>query len=135
MYCHYPWTTLYLSAAGKARVCCFMSVHEDLGEFTGDANVGAAWNGPALQSVREHIRDGRIHPACRECVAHRTYEVHASAMNPIRAELGLVPPAAPAEPQPAAAPVEPPPEEDVGVLRKIWRRWRAPDGEGAGRPV
>jgi hypothetical protein len=56
-------------------------------------------------------------------------------MNPIRAELGLVPPAAPAEPQPAAAPVEPPPEEDVGVLRKIWRRWRAPDGEGAGRPV
>jgi pyruvate-formate lyase-activating enzyme len=137
MYCHYPWTTLYLSAAGKARVCCFMSVHEDLGEFSGDANVGAAWNGPALQSVREHIREGRVHPACKECVAHRTYEVHASAMNPIRAELGLIPPATPAEPDlpPALEPAVPlEAEPEVGTLRKIWRRWRAPEGEGAGRP-
>jgi pyruvate-formate lyase-activating enzyme len=141
MYCHYPWTTLYLSAAGKARVCCFMSVHEDLGEFTGDGDVGSAWNGPALRSVREHIRDGRVHPACTQCVAHKTYEVHASAINPIRVELGLVPPAAPAEePASAAAPAaepqpEAPPDEEVGVLRKMWRRWRAPDGEGAGRPA
>ena len=138
-YCHYPWTTLYLSAAGKARVCCFMSVKEDLGAFTGEADVGTAWNGPALQSVREHIRDGRVHPACKECVAHRTYEVHASAIHPIRVELGLVPPAAPPEPEPVATPVDPPPEappeREVGVLRKIWRRWRAPDGDGAGRPA
>jgi molybdenum cofactor biosynthesis enzyme MoaA len=135
MYCHYPWTTLYLSAAGKARVCCFMSTHEDLGEFTGDANVGAAWNGPALQSVREHIRDGRVHPACMQCVAHKTYEVHVSAMHPIRVELGLVPGAAP--PPEAAEPVAPEPvlEEEIGVLKKIWRRWRAPDGDAAGRPA
>jgi pyruvate-formate lyase-activating enzyme len=135
MYCHYPWTTLYLSAAGKARVCCFMSVHEDLGEFTGDANVGAAWNGPPLQSVREHIRDGRVHPACKECVAHKTYEVHSSAMNPIRAELGLPLPGfePPSAPEPPAAPPEPEPE--VGTLKKIWRRWRAPEGDGAGRPA
>jgi pyruvate-formate lyase-activating enzyme len=136
MYCHYPWTTLYLSAAGKARVCCFMSVHEDLGEFTGDANVGAAWNGPQLQSVREHIRDGRVHPACRECVIHKTYEVHASAMNPIRAELGLITPAAPEpEPPPASPPAEPAPEEQAGVLRRFLKRWRAPEGDGAGRPL
>ena len=133
MYCHYPWTTLYLSAAGKARVCCFMSVHEDLGQFSGEANVGAAWNGPPLQSVREHIREGRVHPACKECVAHKTYEVHASAMNPIRAELGITAPAMPAPPpDPPAVPPEEEPE--VGTLRKIWRRWRAPEGEGAGRP-
>lgn len=139
MYCHYPWTTLYLSAAGKARVCCYMNVHEDLGEFTGDASVGTAWNGPALRSVREHIRDGRVHPACKECVAHRTYEVHAAAMHPIRVDLGLVPPAAPAEPEPApdpeAAPPEAPPGEEVGVLKKMWRRWRAPEGDGSGRPL
>jgi hypothetical protein len=131
MYCHYPWTTLYLSAAGKARVCCFMSVHEDLGDFHGDSSVGTAWNGPALQSVREHIRDGRVHPACKECVAHRSYEVHASAMNPIRAELGIVPPAAP----PPESKAEPKAEEEVGVLRRIWKRWRAPDGEAPGRPL
>jgi len=138
MYCHYPWTTLYLSAAGKARVCCFMSVHEDLGQFSGDSDVGAAWNGPPLQSVREHIRDGRVHPACKECVAHRTYEVHASALHPIRAELGLVPPKAPPpEPEAVAPPPEPEPEsvEEVGVLRKIWNRWRAPDGDASGRPL
>jgi pyruvate-formate lyase-activating enzyme len=139
MYCHYPWTTLYLSAAGKARVCCYMNIHEDLGEFTGDANVGTAWNGPALQSVREHIRDGRVHPACQQCVAHRTYEVHEAAMHPIKAELGLIPPAAPPEPEPdpapAVLPVETPAAEEIGVLRKIWRRWRAPEGDGAGRPA
>jgi len=139
MYCHYPWTTLYLSATGKARVCCYMNVHEDLGEFTGDASVGTAWNGPALRSVREHIRDGRVHRACQQCVAHRTYEVHAAAMHPIRVELGLVPPAAPPEPEAAAAPAAPPseapPAEEVGILRKMWRRWRAPEGDGAGRPL
>ncbi len=136
MYCHYPWTTLYLSAAGKARVCCFMSVHEDLGEFAGEASVGAAWNGPALQSVREHIRDGRVHPACRECVLHKTYEVHASAIHPIRVELGLVPPKAPepvAEPEPIPVVAESQTEE-VGVVRRLLRRFRAPEGEGAGRP-
>jgi len=133
MYCHYPWTTLYLSAAGKARVCCFMSVHEDLGEFTGDADVGAAWNGPALRSVREHIRDGRVHPACTQCVAHRTYEVHASAMHPIRVELGLVQPKAPELPPEPVVPAEPSEAgEGVGVVRRILRRLRAP--EGAGRP-
>ena len=137
MYCHYPWTTLYLSAAGKARVCCFMSVHEDLGEFSGDANVGAAWNGPPLQSVREHIRDGRVHRACKECVAHKTYEVHASAMNPIRAELGLMNPAV-SEPPAAEPPAAPPPaepDEDEGLLRRFIRRWRAPESDGAGRPA
>ena len=137
MYCHYPWTTLYLSASGKARVCCYMNIHEDLGEFTGDSNVGTAWNGPALRSVREHIRDGRVHPACQQCVAHRTYEVHEAAMHPIRVELGLVPPAAPPEPERASAavPAQSPVEEEIGVLKKIWRRWRAPDGDGAGRPA
>jgi len=136
MYCHYPWTTLYLSAAGKARVCCYMNVHEDLGSFTGDANIGSAWNGPPLQSVREHIRDGRVHPSCRECVAHRTFEVHSAAMHPIREELGLVPPAAPiAEPEPTSPVPEPPPlpEEVPGMLRRILRRWRGPDDSGAGR--
>jgi MoaA/NifB/PqqE/SkfB family radical SAM enzyme len=143
MYCHYPWTTLYLSAAGKARVCCFMSVHEDLGEFTGTADVGSAWNGAPLQSVREHIRDGRVHPACKQCVSHKTYEVHASAMNPIRAELGLPlpgfePPSAPEPPEPELLPAvpEPPPEDEgSGVVRRFLRRWRAPDGDGAGRPA
>ena len=135
MYCHYPWTTLYLSAAGKARVCCYMSLQEDLGDFAGEAGIGAAWNGPALQSVREHIRDGRVHPACSQCVPHRSYEMHAASMNPIRAELGLIPPAAPPrEPEGVIVP-EPAPEEEVGVLRKIWNRWRAPDGDAAGRPL
>jgi pyruvate-formate lyase-activating enzyme len=136
MYCHYPWTTLYLSAAGKARVCCFMSVHEDLGEFAGEANVGAAWNGPPLQSVREHIRDGRVHPACKECVAHKTYEVHSSAMNPIRAELGITLPTAP-DPPPVEPPSHPPADtgEDEGLLRRFIRRWRAPESDGAGRPA
>jgi len=130
MYCHYPWTTLYLSAAGTARVCCYMSVHADLGEFEGD--VAKAWNGPQLQSVREHIRDGRVHPACAECVVHRSFELHRAAMNPIRQELQVdefaPQPAALATPEPVL--VEPQ-VEDRGLrklARRLTRRVR-PNGE------
>ncbi len=121
MYCHYPWTTLYLSASGTAKVCCYMGVKEGLGSFTGEAGIAGVWNGPQLQSVREHIRDGRVHPACRECVMHRSFENHAAAMNPIRAE--LFPPAPPAPPAP-------PPVEEVFAepeltgLRRILRKFR-----------
>jgi hypothetical protein len=121
MYCHYPWTTLYLSASGTAKVCCYMGVKEGLGSFTGETGIAGVWNGPQLQSVREHIRDGRVHPACRECVMHRSFENHAAAMNPIRAE--LFPPAPPAPPAP-------PPVEEVFAepeltgLRRILRKFR-----------
>jgi hypothetical protein len=119
MYCHYPWTTLYLSAAGTARVCCYMSVHADLGEFEGD--VAKAWNGPQLQSVREHIREGRVHPVCTECVVHRSFELHRAAMNPIRQELQVdefaPQPAAPPPPEPMLEPQV----EDRG-LRRLMRR-------------
>ena len=114
MYCHYPWTTLYLAASGTAKVCCYMSVGEGLGAFTGEGGIQGVWNGPMLQSVREHIRDGRVHPACAQCVAHRSFENHAAAMNPIRAE--LFPPA------PVAPP--PPPEPEVTGLRRILRKFR-----------
>jgi MoaA/NifB/PqqE/SkfB family radical SAM enzyme len=124
MYCHYPWTTLYLSASGTAKVCCYMGVKEGLGSFTGEGGIGAVWNGRELQSVREHIREGRVHPACTQCVAHRSFENHAAAMNPIRAE--LFPPAPPA---PAPAPVETAPEEpeepEITGLRRILRKVRA----------
>jgi len=131
MYCHYPWTTLYLSAAGKARVCCYMSIHENLGDFAGDSSVDSAWNGPLLQSVREHIRDGRVHPACSQCVPHRSYEMHAASMNPIRAELGILSPtAAEVVPEPAA---QAPLAEEDGALRRLLKRWRkaAPAGDGS----
>jgi len=117
MYCHYPWTTLYLSAGGKTRVCCYMSLSEDLGDFAGPDGIGSAWNGPALQSVREHIREGRVHPACSECVVHRSYQVHEAAMYPVREALGL--PAVPAAP-------EPQPEPAQGPLRKLLKRFRKP---------
>ncbi|MFY9550176.1 MAG: radical SAM protein [Thermoanaerobaculia bacterium] len=113
MYCHYPWTTLYLSASGTAKVCCYMAVKEGLGSFTGEGGIGAVWNGPQLQSVREHIRGGRVHPACRECVTHRSFENHPAAMNPIRAELFPL------------APLEPPPAEpEITGLRRILRKFR-----------
>ena len=120
MYCHYPWTTLYLMAAGTAKVCCYMSVHEDLGEFQG--NVAAAWNGPQLQSVREHIREGRVHPACTECVRHRTFEMHAAAMNPIRQELQLD--------EFAPVPVVVQPQVEDRGLRRLLKRVRAAAGGG-----
>ena len=129
MYCHYPWTTLYLSASGTAKVCCYMGVKEGLGSFTGEAGIAGVWNGPQLQSVREHIRDGRVHPACRECVMHRSFENHAAAMNPIRAE--LFPPAPPAPPAP-------PPVEEVFAepeltgLRRILRKFRGGWRSGPG---
>jgi len=130
MYCHYPWTTLYLSAAGTARVCCYMSVHQDLGEFQGD--VAKAWNGPQLQSVREHIKEGRVHPACAECVVHRSFELHRAAMNPIRQELQVDEFA----PQPA---LPPPPVlveaqvEDRGIRGLLSRiRKRATRGTDSG---
>jgi MoaA/NifB/PqqE/SkfB family radical SAM enzyme len=130
MYCHYPWTTLYLSASGTAKVCCYMGVKEGLGSFTGEGGIAGVWNGPQLQSVREHIREGRVHPACTQCVAHRSFENHAAAMNPIRAE--LFPPTPPAPPAP-------PPVEEVFAepeltgLRRILRKFRGwRSGSGAG---
>ena len=121
MYCHYPWTTLYLSAAGTAKVCCHMAVGEGLGSFTGEGGIGAVWNGPQLQSVREHIREGRVHPACAQCVAHRSFENHVASMNPIRAE--LFPPAPPALARPLVEP-EPEPEPESTGLQRILRRLR-----------
>jgi hypothetical protein len=67
--------------------------------------------------VREHIRDGRVHPACSECVVHRSYQVHEAAMYPVREALGL--PAVPVAP-------EPQPEPAQGPLRKLLKRFRKP---------
>jgi pyruvate-formate lyase-activating enzyme len=126
MYCHYPWTTLYLSASGTAKVCCHMAVGEGLGSFTGEGGIEAVWNGPQLQSVREHIREGRVHPACTQCVAHRSFENHVASMNPIRAELF---PPAPPEPEPSPPPVEPPPAEpEITGLARILRKFRGSRG-------
>jgi hypothetical protein len=128
MYCHYPWTTLYLSASGTAKVCCYMAVNEGLGSFTGEGGIESVWNGPVLESVREHIRDGRVHPACRQCVAHRSFENHAAAMNPIRQELMPPPVVLPPSPPPPPPPAEP---EPTG-LRRILRRLRAASSGSSG---
>ncbi len=134
MYCHYPWTTLYLSASGTAKVCCYMAVNEGLGSFTGEGGIESVWNGPALQSVREHIRDGRVHPACRQCVVHRSFENHAAAMNPIRQELTPLPVVLPPPPPPVVLPPPPPPEPQPTGLKRLLRKLRAaagPSGDSA----
>jgi hypothetical protein len=60
--------------------------------------------------VREHIKDGRVHSACAECVVHRSFELHRAAMNPIRQELQVdefaPPPALPPPPVLVEAQVE-----------------------------
>lgn len=136
MYCHYPWTTLYIAAAGTARVCCYMPVVEGLGTFTGEGGLESVWNGPGLQSVREHIREGRVHPACSQCVVHRSFESHTAAMNPLRAELASPPPppARVAEPPPPpAAPERLRAPEPSDRRRFFRRRVRAPGASpGAG---
>jgi hypothetical protein len=124
MYCHYPWTTLYLSAGGTAKVCCYMAVKEGLGSFTGEGGIGAVWNGTELQSVRQHIREGRVHPACAQCVAHRSFENHAAAMNPIRAELFPYVPSPAGPPPVEPPPAGPTPEPEISGLRRILRRFR-----------
>ena len=75
-----------------------------------------------------------MHPSCRECVAHRTYEVHAAAMYPIRVELGLVPPAVAGARtrRRSASALEP--EEEPGMLRRLLKRWRGSVGDGSGPP-
>jgi pyruvate-formate lyase-activating enzyme len=120
MYCHYPWTTMYLSASGTAKVCCYMAVNEGLGRFTDEGGLEAVWNGPDLQSVREHIRDGRVHSACHQCVIHRSFENHPAAMNPIRAE--LFPPLPPA---PEVQPPAPPPVAEPTGLQRFLRKVRS----------
>jgi pyruvate-formate lyase-activating enzyme len=128
MYCHYPWTTMYLSASGTAKVCCYMAVSEGLGPFTGEGGLEAVWNGPELQSVREHIRDGRVHTACRQCVIHRSFENHPAAMNPIREELFP-----PLPPEPEIQPPTPPPVAEPTGLQRFLRRVRSlRPGGGAG---
>ncbi len=130
MYCHYPWTTMYLSASGTAKVCCYMAVNEGLGRFTGEGGLEAVWNGPELQSVREHIRDGRVHPACSICVSHRSFENHPAAMNPIRAE--LFPPLPPA---PEVSPPAPPPVAEPTGLQRFLRKFRSLRSGASGAPL
>ena len=120
MYCHYPWTTMYLSAGGTAKVCCYMAVNEGLGRFTDEGGLEAVWNGPDLRSVREHIRDGRVHPACSQCAIHRSFENHPAAMNPIRAE--LFPPLPPA---PEILPPPPPPVAEPTGLQRFIKKFRS----------
>ena len=84
MYCLYPWTTLYLSANQTAKVCCYMSQHENLGSYKTVADAENVWNGPRLMAVRDAIRNGQVHPACRTCVSHRTFETHEAVMRGIR---------------------------------------------------
>jgi hypothetical protein len=105
-----------------------MGVKEGLASFTGEGGIAGVWNGPQLQSVREHIRDGRVHPACTQCVQHRSFENHAAAMNPIRAE--LFPPALPTPPAPPVEEVFAEPE--LKGLRRILRKFRGRrSGSGA----
>jgi pyruvate-formate lyase-activating enzyme len=127
MYCHYPWTTMYIAAAGTAKVCCYMSVFESsLGSFIGEGGLEGVWNGPGLQSVREHIRDGRVHPACAQCVIHRSFESHSAAMNPLRVELAVPPEPVPPPVVPPAEPPAPPAEPEPTGLRRILRRFHRP---------
>lgn len=73
-YCLYPWMTLYLAADMTAKVCCFMSAEENLGDCSPVSDVTGIWNGTKLAEIREDIKNGRVHPACRVCVQHGSYK-------------------------------------------------------------
>lgn len=82
-YCLYPWMTLYLAADMTAKVCCYMSAEENLGEFSSACDVSKIWEGPKLTEIRSYISSGRVHPACRVCVEHGSFKSYQAALEAI----------------------------------------------------
>jgi MoaA/NifB/PqqE/SkfB family radical SAM enzyme len=71
-YCLYPWTTLYLAADMTTKVCCNNSA--DFGDCSEPKDLDRIWHASAmLTEVRNCIRKGMVHPACRPCVEQSHY--------------------------------------------------------------
>jgi len=86
--------SLYLAADKTTKVCCFMAAEENLGSFAAPSDLDGIWKGAPLQSVREHIRRGAVHPACRVCVEHRSYRNYQSHLREMMRFAGEDPEAA-----------------------------------------
>lgn len=86
-YCMYPWMSLYLAADRTTKVCCFMSAEENLGEFSDANDVKEIWQGSRLTEIRDYIKTGSVHPACRVCVEHGSYKSYEAVLRIIEREI------------------------------------------------
>ncbi|MCH6258440.1 SPASM domain-containing protein [Puniceicoccaceae bacterium K14] len=60
--CSHPWKSALINLNGDVHACPHGS--SVLGNLK-DAAFEKIWNGPAIQSMREHIRQGKLHPNCK----------------------------------------------------------------------
>jgi hypothetical protein len=64
-----------------------MSAEQNLGEFSDSRDVNEIWHGPQLNEIRDSIKRGRIHPACRVCVEHGYYETYQAVLRVVEQKL------------------------------------------------
>ena len=62
-HCIAPWTTLAIDDNGETRPCCLAK--RGIGNIR-HAGLDAVWNGPVVQELRWFIKQGLIHPVCRD---------------------------------------------------------------------
>jgi radical SAM protein with 4Fe4S-binding SPASM domain len=69
--CDWPWTQLYLTAAGQLLPCCMVAT-ADRATFGNvfDGGLVARWQGEAAQSFRAALADGEPPAVCRSCALY-----------------------------------------------------------------
>ena len=67
--CYLPWNTAYITTEGEFSPCVMLTLQGGIGSVS-RMNFEEVWNGEIMQSLRQHIIDGKIHPLCKkaQCV-------------------------------------------------------------------
>jgi len=63
-FCSFPFNTVFLGADGGIKTCCSSEV--DLGNINTNT-IDEILTNPLARDIRQHIVDGRWHPACAQC--------------------------------------------------------------------
>lgn len=63
--CYLPWSTAYITTEGKFSPCAVLLLQGGIGSVS-ENKFEEVWNGETMQSLRQHIIDGKIHPICKK---------------------------------------------------------------------
>jgi len=84
-YCAHPWMSVYVHADTSVRVCCFMQ--GSVGAASSGEELESVWNGERITEIRNAVRKGEVHPACRKCVQAGRYKGSFLELEDIRRTL------------------------------------------------
>lgn len=70
-YCAAPWRGLHINPRGDVKTCCAGDPNM-LGNLN-DQSIEQILQGPIMKEIRQHIREGRAHSYCYNCVQAERY--------------------------------------------------------------